>query len=145
MKGLNPQSRQRPDVQIEFPGTMLLTKVVVTHTLTPEEVWATRSMASHRRIERHRTRRCPRPDGARATRVRRRGGARERGGEGGDQIERVLLTCLSGSRSETSGSAELACNHTQYTVPFCERLRHDRYPDNGAASAATTTTNGQSE
>ena len=32
VEGLNPDNRQRPDVQIAFPGRLILTDVVVTHT-----------------------------------------------------------------------------------------------------------------
>ena len=34
VKGLNPDNNQRPDVQIVFPGRMILTDVAVSHTLT---------------------------------------------------------------------------------------------------------------
>ena len=38
VQGLDPHSVKRPDLQIVFPGRMLLTDVVVTHTLTPAAV-----------------------------------------------------------------------------------------------------------
>ena len=38
VKGLDPGSEQRPDLQIVFPGRMLLTDVSVSHTLTPAAV-----------------------------------------------------------------------------------------------------------
>ena len=33
VEGLDPNSKQRPDLQIAFPGRLLLTDVVVSHTL----------------------------------------------------------------------------------------------------------------
>ena len=38
VEGLNPSNKQRPDVQIVFPGRMLLTDVAVSHTLTASHI-----------------------------------------------------------------------------------------------------------
>ena len=43
VRGLNPDNKQRPDLQIAFPGRMLLTDVAVTYSLTPHYISATRS------------------------------------------------------------------------------------------------------
>ena len=44
--GLDPNSRQRPDIQIVFPGRMLLTDVVVSHSLTASTVANSKSAAA---------------------------------------------------------------------------------------------------
>lgn len=36
--GLDPNSKQRPDLEVVFPGRRLLTDVVVSHSLTPSAV-----------------------------------------------------------------------------------------------------------
>ena len=46
--GLNPCNDQRPDLQIVFPGRMLLSDVSVSHTLTPAGVASLQSQASKR-------------------------------------------------------------------------------------------------
>ena len=66
-------------------------------------------------------------------RVRRHGGGRESGGEGRDQIVRVLLTYLSGWRSETRQSAKPDKNLTRellsaYGVRARMRIRSRRTP-----------------
>ena len=38
VKGLDPNSKQRPDLQIVFPGRMMLADVVVSHSLTLDNV-----------------------------------------------------------------------------------------------------------
>ena len=43
--GLDPNSRQRPDIQIAFPGRMVLTDVVVSHSLTASTVALSKSAA----------------------------------------------------------------------------------------------------
>ena len=42
-RGLNPDNKERPDLQIAFPGRMLLTDVAVTYSLTPYYISATGS------------------------------------------------------------------------------------------------------
>ena len=44
--GLDPNSRQRPDMQIVFPGRMMLTDVVVSHSLTTSTVANNKSAAA---------------------------------------------------------------------------------------------------
>ena len=44
--GLDPNSRQRPDIQIAFPGRMVLTDVVVSHSLTASTVALSKSAAA---------------------------------------------------------------------------------------------------
>ena len=46
MEGLAPYSRQRPDIQIVFPGRLLLTDVVVSNSLTPAHIAAWTSSAA---------------------------------------------------------------------------------------------------
>ena len=46
--GLNPCNDQRPDLQVVFPGRMLLSDVSVSHTLTPAGVASLQSQASKR-------------------------------------------------------------------------------------------------
>ena len=46
VRGLNPDNKQRPDIQIAFPGRMLLTDVAVTYSLTPYYISATGSSAA---------------------------------------------------------------------------------------------------
>lgn len=38
VEALEPHSKQRPDIQIVFPGRMLLADVVVSHSLTPGNI-----------------------------------------------------------------------------------------------------------
>ena len=38
VEGLDPNSKLRPDIQIVFPGQMLLADVVVSHSLTPNTI-----------------------------------------------------------------------------------------------------------
>lgn len=38
VKGLNPLSNQRPDIQIVFLGRLILTDVTISHSLTPAQV-----------------------------------------------------------------------------------------------------------
>jgi hypothetical protein len=44
--GLDPNTRKRPDIQIVFPGRMLLTDVVVSHSLTAVQIRESRSSAA---------------------------------------------------------------------------------------------------
>jgi hypothetical protein len=44
--GLDPDSRQRPDIQIVFPGRMVLTDVVVPHSLIASTVAHSKSTAA---------------------------------------------------------------------------------------------------
>jgi hypothetical protein len=46
VEGLDPYSRQRPDIQIVFPGRILLTDVVVSNSLTPAHIAAWTSSAA---------------------------------------------------------------------------------------------------
>ena len=46
VRGLDPNSQQRPDLQIAFPGRMLLTDVAVSHSLTPNYIAQSRSSAA---------------------------------------------------------------------------------------------------
>ena len=48
VKGLDPNSEQRPDLKVVFPGRMLLTDVSISHTLTPSAVAAGRAQTSAR-------------------------------------------------------------------------------------------------
>ncbi|MCJ1296814.1 hypothetical protein MMC34_008381 [Xylographa carneopallida] len=47
-KRLDPSSEQRPDLQVVFPGRMLLTDVSISHTLTPSAVAAGKAQTSAR-------------------------------------------------------------------------------------------------
>ena len=46
VEGLDPDSKQRPDLQIVFPGRMLLADVCVSHPLTARAIMQNRSTAS---------------------------------------------------------------------------------------------------
>ena len=46
VEGLDPYSRQRPDIQIVFPGRLLVTDVVVSNSLTPAHIAAWTSSAA---------------------------------------------------------------------------------------------------
>ena len=48
VKCLDPSSAQRPDLQIVFPGWMLLTDVVISHSLTTSNILSGRSTANDR-------------------------------------------------------------------------------------------------
>jgi hypothetical protein len=48
VKDLDPNSAQRPDLQIVFPGRVLLTDVVISHSLTASNVLSGRSTATDR-------------------------------------------------------------------------------------------------
>ena len=46
VEGLDPHSRQRPDIQVVFPGRIILTDVVVSNSLTPAHIAAWTSSAA---------------------------------------------------------------------------------------------------
>jgi hypothetical protein len=48
VKDLDPSSAQRPDLQLVFPGRVLLTDVVISHSLTASNVLSGRSTATDR-------------------------------------------------------------------------------------------------
>ena len=52
--GLDPDSRQRPDIQLVFPGRMVLTDVVVSHSLTASNVANNKSAAALRQGRKNR-------------------------------------------------------------------------------------------
>ena len=54
VKGLDPNSDQRPDLQMVFPGRMLLTDVVVSHSLTAHRVEQRGSAAAKKQGEKNR-------------------------------------------------------------------------------------------
>ena len=53
VQGLDPHSTKRPDLQIVFPGRMLLVDVVVTHSLTSSRVARGQSAVTIKQTEKH--------------------------------------------------------------------------------------------
>ena len=53
VQGLDPHSTKRPDLQIVFPGRMLLVDVVVTHSLTNSRVARGQSAVATKQSEKH--------------------------------------------------------------------------------------------
>ena len=54
VNGLDPHSKQRPDLEIVFPGRILLTDVVVSHQLTPYRVEQRGSAATKKQNQKRR-------------------------------------------------------------------------------------------
>ena len=54
VEGLDPRSKQRPDLQIAFPGRMLLTDVAVSHSLTASHIARRQSTTAAWQIRKNR-------------------------------------------------------------------------------------------